>query len=123
MPQTNDADFARDLGYLDKFFDKLDAAAKELGDARGSRLSTLVEEERARWAEIKSILAGAAAATAPSSSSQPAAATADVHAAPVGSTKGAPTSAGRPAPPSPPPPSSSSRTAGAWTVGSLVKRG
>lgn len=50
--------FARDLGYLDAFFDKLDAHGATLGGASGARLRTLVGEERRRWSEIRALLSG-----------------------------------------------------------------
>lgn len=50
--------FARDLGYLDQFFDKLEAHAATLAPAAGARLRTLMGEERARWGEIRGLLAG-----------------------------------------------------------------
>ena len=51
--------FERDLGYLDKFFDNLDAHAATLGGEAGARLRQLVGEERARWTEIRALLGGA----------------------------------------------------------------
>ncbi len=50
--------FERDLGYLDKFFDGLDAHAATLGGESGARLKQLVGEERVRWGEIRSLLGG-----------------------------------------------------------------
>ena len=50
--------FARDLGYLDAFFDKLEAHGASMGGASGDRLRTLIGEERRRWTEIRSLLAG-----------------------------------------------------------------
>lgn len=58
--------FARDLGYLDPFLAKLEAHAATLSPAAGARLRTLMGEERARWAEIKALLGGAAPTTTPS---------------------------------------------------------
>jgi hypothetical protein len=54
--------FARDLGYLDTFFDKLEAHATALSPAAGARLRVLMSEERARWGEIRGLLGGAAPA-------------------------------------------------------------
>lgn len=51
--------FARDLGYLDAFFDKLDAQGGAMGGASGARLRAFVGEERRRWSEIRALLAGA----------------------------------------------------------------
>lgn len=48
--------FERDLGYLDKFFDNLEAHAGTLGGEGGARLAQLVGEERARWVEIRALL-------------------------------------------------------------------
>ena len=56
------AAFARDLGYLDKFFDKLEQHAASLPPASGARLKALMGEERTRWSEIRSIIAGKAPA-------------------------------------------------------------
>lgn len=50
--------FQRDLGYLDAFFDKLEAHASTLGAAEGERLRTLIGEERTRWVEIRALVAG-----------------------------------------------------------------
>jgi hypothetical protein len=51
--------FATDLGYLDKFFEKLERHASAMTDARAAgRLRGLLAEERARWAEIRALLAG-----------------------------------------------------------------
>ena len=51
--------FATDLGYLDRFLDKLERHASALADARAKdRLAGLLAEERARWAEIRALLAG-----------------------------------------------------------------
>lgn len=65
------AAFARDLGYLDKFFDKLEQHAGSLAPASGARLKALIGEERTRWGEIRSIIGGGAPAstTPPSSAS------------------------------------------------------
>lgn len=51
----NDA-FSRDLGYLDKFFDKLDAHAGTLPSDAGQRLRALLVDERKAWAEIKQLV-------------------------------------------------------------------
>ncbi len=51
--------FARDLGYLDQFFGKLEAHAATLSPTAGARLRTLIGEERARWTEIKALVGGA----------------------------------------------------------------
>lgn len=48
--------FERDLGYLDKFFDNLEAHAGTLDGDAGARLAQLVGEERVRWAEIRGLL-------------------------------------------------------------------
>lgn len=66
--------FARDLGYLDAFFGKLEAHAATLAPARGARLRALLAEERARWTEIKGLLAepGGSAATEPAPKAEPA---------------------------------------------------
>lgn len=56
-------EFSRDLGYLDKFLDKLDAQASSLTGGDAERLRALMKEERSRWAEIRQILAGGGAPT------------------------------------------------------------
>lgn len=61
--------FARDLGYLDAFFDKLDARGASMGGASGDRLRAFVGEERRRWSEVRDLLAGAS--TTPVSVSPP----------------------------------------------------
>jgi hypothetical protein len=53
------ADFARDLGYLDKFLVALRAHAGTLGAGAGARLAALLDEEERRWAEIRALLSGA----------------------------------------------------------------
>ena len=50
--------FAKDLGYLDKFFDKIEAHAGSLSDDAGARLRMLMSEERDRWSEIRALCAG-----------------------------------------------------------------
>lgn len=88
--------FATDLGYLEKFFAKLERHASAMTDAgAASRLTGLLAEERARWAEIRALLEG----KAPRSGSPPAA----------GEAAGERIESARPAPPG-------------FTVGSLVKR-
>lgn len=78
MAQASDSSmpFARDFGYLAKFFDGLTAHAGTLGAAEGARLKTLIGEERVRWEEIKGLVAGqplapASAASAPATSAKP----------------------------------------------------
>ena len=56
MPQ--DQTFARDLGYLAKFFDSLRRHADTLAPDAGDRLRTLIGEEEIRWEEIKALVAG-----------------------------------------------------------------
>lgn len=51
-------EFSRDLGYLDKFFDKLEGHASTLSGEAGPKLLSLLGEERKRWDEIRSLLAG-----------------------------------------------------------------
>jgi len=63
MPDNGE--FSRDLGYLDKFFDKLEAHAGTLPSEAGQRLRALLSEERARWAEIRQLVGTAPAAAAP----------------------------------------------------------
>lgn len=110
------APFARDLGYLDRFFDALEAHAGTLADGPGARLRTLIGEERTRWQEIRGLI-GAGPMTAPASPSAKPPARQLAKTAPV---------VGRPArsanPDSPdlaPPPRVGSR----FTVGPLRGRG
>jgi hypothetical protein len=56
MPQ--DQTFARDLGYLAKFFDNLRRHADSLETNAGARLRTLIDEEVVRWEEIKALIFG-----------------------------------------------------------------
>lgn len=100
QPNLQATPHARDLGYLARFLDKLEAEAKSLGGQRGERLLTLLLEERARWDEIQSLLAGASSGATPPSASAPAPAGAGGQA---GQEVGAP----------------SSRVVQAWTVGGL----
>lgn len=76
--------FARDLGYLDQFFDKLEAHAATLAPAAGARLRTLMGEERARWGEIRGLLAGG-----PPAAGAPEARPSAAHAAPAPGTPAA----------------------------------
>ena len=71
MPENED--FSRDLGYLDKFFDKLDAHAGNLPEGAGQRLRALVAEERGRWTEIRQLVGSAPAAAASAAAPAPAA--------------------------------------------------
>lgn len=52
-------EFSRDLGYLDKFFEKLEGHASTVGGNAGGRLLELLAEERKRWDEIRGLLGGA----------------------------------------------------------------
>jgi ABC-type uncharacterized transport system involved in gliding motility auxiliary subunit len=56
--ETGAAAFARDLGYLDKFFTNLNAHADTLAPAQGQRLKQLMAEEVVRWKEIRQLIAG-----------------------------------------------------------------
>jgi hypothetical protein len=56
--ETATAAFARDLGYLDKFFANLTAHADTLPAAQGARLKQLMGEEVVRWREIRQLIAG-----------------------------------------------------------------
>lgn len=59
--ETDAQPFARDLGYLDKFFVNLDAHAGTLPASQGDRLRALIAEEVSRWEEIRGLLSPAAA--------------------------------------------------------------
>jgi hypothetical protein len=66
-----DPAFERDLGYLTRFFEKLEAHARTLTPDAGARLGALVGEERERWREITRLVgATSSAADAPSRSEQ-----------------------------------------------------
>ncbi|WP_373047477.1 hypothetical protein [Vulgatibacter sp.] len=80
MPE-NDA-FSRDLGYLDKFFDKLEEHAGTLPSDAGQRLRSLLSEERTRWAEIRKLV-GAGGAPAPAAAAGTEASTARPEGAPA----------------------------------------
>lgn len=60
--ETDSAAFARDLGYLDKFFANLNTHAATLPPAQGARLKQLVGEEVVRWQEIRQLITGQAVA-------------------------------------------------------------
>ena len=53
---ANEVNFARDFGYLDKFFVNISAYADTLPAADGQRLKQLMAEETQRWAEIRGLL-------------------------------------------------------------------
>jgi hypothetical protein len=108
--------FARDLGYLDQFFAKLEAHAGTLSPAGGARLKALIGEERARWTEIKSLLAGAAPSAATPSPS-PAAAPTAAEKTPANAARHKPVATVS-APVAPGPQKSETR----FTVGSLIER-
>lgn len=67
MATSGNDGFARDLGYLGPFLDKLEAHGRSMGGPGGDRLVALMREERQRWKEISELLAGRAPAAAPSS--------------------------------------------------------
>jgi hypothetical protein len=75
MAQETGAAFARDLGYLDKFFGSLTAHAATLPQAQGDRLKQLIAEEVVRWKEIRQLIEGQGAPaplpTAAPSATQP----------------------------------------------------
>jgi hypothetical protein len=98
-----DPKFARDFGYLDKFFVSLTAHADTLPPAAGARLKQIIGEEASRWNEVRSLLSGGAVVV-------PTASAASNNAPPpqvvVPSPSAAPVPSGKPAP--------------ALTVGSLM---
>lgn len=52
--------FDKDFGYLMPFLDKVAAAAGSLSDAAArEELKRLINDEKARWARIRQLLAGA----------------------------------------------------------------
>ncbi|HEY9900367.1 MAG TPA: hypothetical protein V6D00_14425 [Pantanalinema sp.] len=89
------ASFARDLGYLDKFLAGLKAHAQGLSEPQRAELLGLLEEEVARWGRIKGILGGGG-----------------------GSPVAAPSTAGGTAPA----PARDLAAGSGWTVGSLMPR-
>lgn len=133
--------FARDLGYLDKFFDKLEAHGQGQPAPHGPALVEAVRHQRAEWAEIKGLLEGrtSAPSAAPVPRSAPAAPApraAAPQTAPTPPSPAAPVSGLAPAPrpvPAPltpvsapaPQPAPAAKPAGerpAFTVGSLYGR-
>lgn len=58
------AAFARDLGYLTPFLERLSAHAAGVPGAEGERLRALVSDEVARWREISALLGSAGEAGA-----------------------------------------------------------
>lgn len=58
MANDTGAAFARDLGYLDKFFVNLTAHADTLPAAQGDRLKALIADELVRWKEIRQLIGG-----------------------------------------------------------------
>ncbi len=63
--------FGRDLGYLEKFFDALEAHAGTLPSYTGARLTSFVREERARWADIRPVITGVPRAAPPEPEAAP----------------------------------------------------
>jgi hypothetical protein len=63
--------FDKDLGYLDKFFDKIEAHADSLDPQAGDELRDLIADERNRWARITALLGGAAAPSEPATKAPP----------------------------------------------------
>lgn len=104
--------FARDLGYLDTFFDKLEAHATALSPAAGARLRVLMSEERARWGEIRGLLAGGA----------PAAGAPATRASEAGPSQGGPSQVRPPADARPTPSTPARAEPPRITVGSLIER-
>ena len=65
--------FDKDFGYLMPFLDKVTAAAANLTDsAARTELTKLMAEEKARWARIRQLLAGASGQSSPAATSNPA---------------------------------------------------
>jgi len=98
-----DPKFARDFGYLDKFFVSLTAHADTLPPAAGARLKQIMREEASRWNEVRSLLSGGAVVV-------PTASAASNHAPPPAVEVPAPAA----------PPASTSKHPPALTVGSLM---
>lgn len=62
--------FAKDLGYLFPFFERVSAWAAELPEADAARLRALLEGEEARWREVAALLEGSAEAPMTSGSEE-----------------------------------------------------
>lgn len=76
---ANEASHARDLGYLERFIQKLETQARELSDGPRQQALRLLEEQRSQWAAIMALLSGESAGgepEAPAASPSPAPATA-----------------------------------------------
>jgi hypothetical protein len=58
MPQKSTDRLATDLGYLDRFFDKISSMAAEKAPAERARIEAFVVDQRARWAEMAALLRG-----------------------------------------------------------------
>ena len=119
------ASFEKDLGYLDRFFDNLQAhAAEALGEEKGAALSQFIDEERGRWADIRAMIQGEGT-SAPSQSAAPAPSVEEGDARSSEGSPGpeAPAASDSPAAPSAPQPAAPRRRAGkpGLTVGSLYK--
>lgn len=67
---ADQASFARDLGYLDKFLVSLKTHAGTLSEPQRSELLGLLDEEAQRWGRIKGILDGQAAPAAASAKAE-----------------------------------------------------
>ncbi|MBO9539540.1 hypothetical protein J7643_03005 [bacterium] len=59
---AQEASFARDLGYLDKFLTNLKTHAGSLAEPQRGELVKLLDEEVQRWDRIKALLSGVAVA-------------------------------------------------------------
>ena len=107
MPKNKDDDgFARDLGYLEAFFEKLENHARtNMPATSGARLAARMKEERERWKEIRALLAGQAPVVA-SHSREPSAVTTE----------------NLPAAGAAPQSNTSTSENGSWTVGSLITK-
>ncbi|MBC7543138.1 MAG: hypothetical protein H7338_10440 [Candidatus Sericytochromatia bacterium] len=55
---ANDTPWARDLGYLERFIQKLEGQAADLPDERRGKALAMLGAERSQWATIMALLAG-----------------------------------------------------------------
>jgi hypothetical protein len=67
---ANDSAHARDLGYLDRFIQKLEDQARDLPDGPRQQALGLLGEQRSQWATIMGLLSG----TTPERTAEPPAA-------------------------------------------------
>lgn len=107
--------FDRDFGYLLPFLDKVAAAGASIGGTAGAELQQLISGEKARWARIRELLAGAPATSSSAAPTRSAGGAAPQRDVGPGASPGTP-------PPSASRGSEASRQGSGLTVGSLKRR-